>query len=260
MVTLFSRITDLENHAAHAILTEGDDYATYRHRVGIANIFNPFRADVRYSLNLKVKDERSVAGKHTSQRTHTTVLFYDCWNFSSARAEQIASVSDSFAGRNDRRARRELDRGDVQRQSFRDGYSVGDGWSAHAWYSRAHVPDKPGHGQSLHAHTYGETVADAWAGAVAVSSHAIRQLLATPSTSFDRLVVAAVRCRRSYARLGRTGRRWMRCAVMVRMWEWETAGPHREERSSSTQPRTALDTMCDRDLFHIHSCTVQLGA
>ena len=61
MVTLFSRITDLENHAAHEILIEVDEYAKYRHRVGIANIFNPFRADVRYNLNLKVKDERAVA-------------------------------------------------------------------------------------------------------------------------------------------------------------------------------------------------------
>lgn len=61
MVTLFSRITDLENHTAHEILTEEDEYATYRKRVGIANIFNPFRADVHYELNLKIPDERAVA-------------------------------------------------------------------------------------------------------------------------------------------------------------------------------------------------------
>jgi hypothetical protein len=60
MVTLFSRITDLENHTAHEILTD-DDYANYRNRVGIANIFNPFRADVLYELNLKIPDERAVA-------------------------------------------------------------------------------------------------------------------------------------------------------------------------------------------------------
>jgi hypothetical protein len=61
MVTLFSRITDLENHTAHEILTEVDDYADYRNRVGVANIFNPFRADVLYELNLKIPDERAVA-------------------------------------------------------------------------------------------------------------------------------------------------------------------------------------------------------
>ena len=61
MVTLFSRITDLENHTAHEILTDSDDYAAYRNRVGIANIFNPFRADVLYELNLKIPDERAVA-------------------------------------------------------------------------------------------------------------------------------------------------------------------------------------------------------
>ena len=62
MVTLFSRITDLENHAAHEILNDNDEYAAYRKRLGIANIFNPFRADVRYDLNLKIPDERAVAG------------------------------------------------------------------------------------------------------------------------------------------------------------------------------------------------------
>ena len=38
MVTLFSRITDLENHTAHEILTDSDDYAAYRNRVGIAKL------------------------------------------------------------------------------------------------------------------------------------------------------------------------------------------------------------------------------
>jgi hypothetical protein len=73
MVTLFSRIADLENHIAHEILTKGDDYAKYQHRVGIANIFNPFRADVRYSLNLKVKDERAVAGKQAQLNANTPI-------------------------------------------------------------------------------------------------------------------------------------------------------------------------------------------
>jgi hypothetical protein len=36
-------------------------YAEYRERVGIANIFNPFSADLRYVLNLKKPDERAVA-------------------------------------------------------------------------------------------------------------------------------------------------------------------------------------------------------
>lgn len=61
MVTLFSRITDLENHTANEILTDEDDYVKYCNRLGIANIFNPFRADVMYELNLKIPDERAVA-------------------------------------------------------------------------------------------------------------------------------------------------------------------------------------------------------
>eukprot|EP01045_Picozoa_sp_COSAG04_P014371 COSAG04_NODE_1073_length_8449_cov_17.855090_2_plen_709_part_00 len=60
LIILFSRITDIENHAAHELLS-AEEMVQYKRRVGVANIFNPFKADVRYDLDLRVRDERAVA-------------------------------------------------------------------------------------------------------------------------------------------------------------------------------------------------------